>query len=126
MVPVVESKSVDEQEELYSSFYTFLISCNKDATLRSEVRKNLNIIVSEIQFNYSKGRECVEAKFVTKWVDEIHKLQNCLKNDNFSRWLADYLNSIGLGVELGGNYGYAKKIKIITYEIENDNNPESR
>ena len=124
MVPVIESKSVEEEEKLHLSFYKFLSSCNKDATLRSEVRRNLNVIVTQIQFDYSKGNECVEAKFVSKWVDEIHKLKSCLKNDSFSCWLADYLNSIGLSVELGGNY--AKKIEIVAYEIKNEDNPESR
>ena len=124
MVPVIESKSVDEQEELYLSFYKFLCSCNKNATLRSEVRRNLNIVVSQIQFNYSKGSYCVEAKFISRWVDQIRRLQSCLKNGSFSSWLGDYLSSIGLGVELGVNY--AKKIEIMTYEINNGNNSESR
>ena len=124
MIPVIESKSIEEVEELHLSFYNFLSSCNKDATLRAELRRNLKVTVTQIQFNYSKGKECVEAKFVTRWVDQIHKLQSCLENESFPCWLADYLNSIGLGVELGGNY--AKKIGIVAYEIKNEDNPESR
>jgi hypothetical protein len=124
LIPAIESKSVEEEEKLHLSFYNFLSSCNKDATLRSELRKNLNVTVTQIQFSYSKGKECVEAKFVARWFSEIHKLQRCLKNDNFSCWLEDYLNSIGLGVELGGNY--AKKIGIVAYEIKNEDNPERR
>ena len=124
MIPAIESKSVEEEDKLHLSFYNFLSSCNKDATLRSELRKNLKVTVTQIQFSYSKGKDCVEAKFIARWVGEIQKLQSCLKNDSFSCWLADYVNSIGLGVELDGNY--AKKIRIVAYEIKKEDNPESR
>ena len=120
LTPVVESKSAEQ--ELYSSFYTFLSFNNKDSVFRLQLNKNFNIKISKIHFSYSEGNQYVEAAFVLERSDQIQKLRGHLEDESLSNWLADFLDPFGLNVELGVDFD--KKIEIIAFEIEIAENPE--
>ena len=122
LIPVVESNSAEQ--ELYSSFYTFLSSYNTDSMLRLELNKNFNIKISKIHFSFSKDNQWVKAAFVSERSDQIQKLRSHLEDESLSNWLADFLNPFGLNVELEVNF--EKKIEIIAFEIEIPENPEER
>ena len=122
LIPVVESKSAEQ--ELYSSFYTFLSFYNKDPVLRLELNKKFDIKISKIHFSFSKKCQLVEAEFVSERSDQIQKLRGHLEDESLSNWLADFLNPFGLNVEL--EVDFDKKIEIIAFEIEIAENPEER
>ena len=122
LIPDVESKSA--KQELYSSFYTFLSSYNRDPVLRLELNKKFNIELSKIHFSFSKDNQWVEAEFVSERSDQIQKLRDHLEDDSLSNWLADFLNPFGLNVEL--DVDFDKKIEIIAFEFGIAENPEER
>lgn len=122
LTPFVESKSAEQ--ELYSSFYTFLSVSNIDSMFRLELNKKFSIKISKIHFSYSEGNQYVEAEFVSEKSDQIKMLRGHLEDKSLSNWMEDFLNPFGLNVELGVNFD--KKIEIIAFEIEIPENPEER
>lgn len=118
--PFVESKTADAEELIQKQFYQVLQEYNTDPVLRMQMNTKLDTQLTRIKFTYSEGDQMVTATLISKTNDGMKKVLQCLQDYSLAIFLADFLDNIGLNVELG--VSFKEKVEILVFEIENQGN----